>query len=66
MKYYSLILFLLISSIALAEEPVKKTPRNVCYPPDHPRYEKIKNYIATYKTLEECIKSGGKIVERLA
>ena len=41
-------------------EPVKKTRSDTCFEPSHPNYEKVRNYIATYKTLEECINSGGK------
>ena len=45
---------------AQSAEPVKKTKAGTCFDPDRPNYQKVKNYIATYKTLEECINSGGK------
>jgi hypothetical protein len=45
---------------AYPAEPVKKTNAGTCFEPDHPNYQKVKNYIATYKTLEDCINSGGK------
>ena len=41
-------------------EPVKKTNAGTCFDSDHPNYNKVRNYIGTYQTLEECIKSGGK------
>jgi hypothetical protein len=51
---------LLLSSGAQTAEPVKKTNTRTCFEPDHPNYQKVRNYIATYKTLEDCINSGGK------
>ncbi|MSP06817.1 MAG: hypothetical protein EXR13_04555 [Candidatus Fonsibacter sp.] len=64
-RFISVILFFIMLVIpALANLPVKKTPRDICYPPDHPRYEKIKDYVKTYTTLAECLRSGGKTVER--
>ena len=63
-----LIIFLvsgiIFSHSALANLPVKKTSRNICYPPDHPRYEKVKDYINTYPSLEDCRKSGGRTIDR--
>jgi hypothetical protein len=41
-------------------EPVKKTNSGTCFEPSHPNYEKVRNFVATYKSLEECISSGGK------
>jgi len=51
---------LLLSSGAQSAEPVKKTNAGTCFEPDHPNYQKVRNYIATYKTLQDCINSGGK------
>jgi hypothetical protein len=51
---------LLLSSGAQSAEPVKKTNAGTCFNSDHPNYNKVKNYVGIYKTLEECIKSGGK------
>lgn len=51
--------FVLVAG-AQSAEPVKKTKAGTCFDPDHPNYQKVKNYIATYKTLEDCINSGGK------
>jgi len=49
-----------MSSGVQTAEPVKKTNAGTCFEPDHPNYQKVRNYIATYKTLEDCINSGGK------
>jgi len=51
---------LMLSNVAQSAEPVKKTNAGTCFEPDHPNYQKVRNYIATYKTLEDCINSGGK------
>ena len=51
---------MLLGSVAQSAEPVKKTNAGTCFEPDHPNYQKVKNYIATYQTLEDCINSGGK------
>ena len=51
---------LVLVAEAQTAEPVKKTRSGTCFEPSHPNYEKVRNYIATYKTLEECINSGGK------
>jgi hypothetical protein len=51
---------LLLSSGAQTAEPVKKTNAGTCFDSDHPNYNKVRNYVGTYKSLEECIKSGGK------
>jgi len=40
-------------------EPVKKTKRGTCFESSHPNYDKVKDYVATYKTLEDCRNSGG-------
>ena len=51
---------LLLVGVAQSVEPVKKTNAGTCFEPDHPNYNKVKNYVGIYQTLEECIKSGGK------
>jgi len=51
---------LLLSSGVQSAEPVKKTKAGTCFEPSHPNYEKVRNFVATYKSLEECISSGGK------
>jgi len=56
----SLSFVLVLVAEAQTNEPVKKTRSGTCFESSHPNYEKVRNYIATYKTLEECISSGGK------
>jgi len=51
---------LLFSNGVQSAEPVKKTKAGTCFEPSHPNYEKVRNFVATYETLEECISSGGK------
>lgn len=56
---------LLLASVAEADtsvqsvEPVKQTRSGACFDSGHPNYYKVRNYVATFKTLEDCIKSGG-------
>jgi hypothetical protein len=52
---------LLLSTVVKGAEPVKKTNAGTCFEPNHPNYNKVRNYVGTYKSLEECIKSGGKM-----
>lgn len=59
-------MFLVLGGVVKANLPVKKTARDICYPPEHPRYEKVKDFIKTYSTLEDCLKSGGRTVERIS
>jgi hypothetical protein len=49
----------LVSGVQSAE-PVKKTNAGTCFDSDHPNYNKVRNYVGTYQTLDERIKSGGK------
>jgi len=60
------LLFFVLGAVVKANLPVKKTARDVCYPPEHPRYEKVKDFIKTYSTLEDCLKSGGRTVDRIS
>ena len=60
-----LIIFLVSGMMVLGSgvhstEPVKKTKSGTCFESTHPNYEKVRNYIALYKTLDDCISSGGK------
>jgi len=50
--------FVLVAG-AHSAEPVKKTRRGTCFESSHPNYDKVKDYVATYKTLEDCRNSGG-------
>jgi len=63
-KIFLITFSLLISNISFANLPVKMTEKGICFSPEHPSYEKVKNYIKTFKSLEQCLKSGGRIPER--
>jgi hypothetical protein len=57
--FFILSYVLLLITGAQSDEPVKKTKRGTCFESSHPNYDKVKDYIATYKTLEDCRNSGG-------
>lgn len=59
-------LFFVFGGVVRANLPVKKTAKDICYPPEHPRYEKVKDYVKTYPTLDECLKSGGRTIKRIS
>ena len=56
---------LLLASVTEADtsvqsaEPVKQTRSGACFDSGHPNYYKVRNYVATFKTLDDCIKSNG-------
>jgi len=56
---FTLSCVLVLVAGAQSDEPVKKTRRGTCFESSHPNYDKVKDYVATYKTLEECRGSGG-------
>jgi len=39
--------------------------RGICFSPEHPSYKKVKNYIKTFNSIEECIKAGGILPQRI-
>ena len=59
-------LFLVLQEISLANLPVKMSARGICFSPEHPNYEKVKNYIKTFKSVEECLKAGGIQPKKIA
>lgn len=58
--FFTLSCVLVLVAGVHSAEPVKKTNAGTCFEPSHPNYEKVRNFVATYETLEECISSGGK------
>jgi len=58
-------IFLVLQDISFANLPVKMSARGICFSPDHPNYEKVKNYIKTFKSVEECLKAGGILPQRI-
>ena len=65
MRYLFLSVFLLsFTFAALAEKQiVKKSRSNICHAPGTTYYKKTK-YYKSYKTLKECLKSGGRMPKR--
>jgi len=54
-----LFLLTLLSSPAGANGEVKKSKSNICHTPGSTYYSRTKKY-TPYKTLEDCLKSGGR------
>ena len=42
---------------------VKKSKSGICHAPSSPHYERTKNF-TPFKTLDECLKSGGRLPKR--
>lgn len=65
MKYLFLFIFLLsLASSSLGDKPiVKKSRSNICHAPGTTYYKKTK-YYKSYKSLKECLKSGGRMPKR--
>jgi uncharacterized protein YpmB len=54
------------SSIVLAQsssEPVKKSSSGICHAPGTTYYNQTKKF-TPYKTLDECLKSGGRLPKK--
>jgi hypothetical protein len=53
-----------ISSTVFGQtEPVKMSKSGICHKPGSTYYQKTKNF-TPYKTLDECLKSGGRLPKR--
>lgn len=48
---------------AVAAEPVKMSKSGICHAPNSTYYNQTK-YFTTYKTLDECLKAGGKLPKK--
>jgi hypothetical protein len=60
----SLITSLLFSVTAYAvSEPVKMSNSGICHAPNTTYYEQTKNF-NPYKTLDECLKAGGRMPKK--
>ncbi len=56
----AIFLFFMLAIPAFADEPpVKKSKNDICHPKNGQYYSKTKNY-TSYKSMKECIKSGGR------
>jgi hypothetical protein len=55
---------ILISTGAFAQEkPVKMSNSGICHAPNTTYYEQTKNF-TPYKTLDDCLKAGGKMPKK--
>jgi hypothetical protein len=55
--------FLLVSKGVFAADPVKMSNSGICHAPGTTYYAQTKNF-APYKTLDECLKAGGRIPKK--
>jgi hypothetical protein len=63
-KTFSLLAILLISTGVLAQaKPVKMSNSGICHAPNTTYYEQTKNF-TPYKTLDECLKAGGRMPKK--
>ncbi len=65
MKKILIAIAILATSFAAAESdpPVKKSSSGICHAKGTTYYEKTKNFVP-HKTIEECLKSGGRLPKR--
>jgi hypothetical protein len=62
----SIILFfilLVVSKGIFAFEPVKMSNSGICHPPNTTYYAQTKNF-TPYKSLDECLKAGGRLPKK--
>ncbi len=63
-KVISFLALVLISTGALAQEkPVKMSNSGICHAPNTTYYEQTKKF-TPYKTLDECLKAGGRMPKK--
>lgn len=64
-RLFFLLVFLISSPVDIFAEQkyVKKSKSNICHAPNTTYYKRTKNY-KLYKTLKECLRSGGRLPKR--
>ena len=63
-KVISFLVAILISAGAIAQEkPVKMSNSGICHAPNSTYYSQTKNF-TPYKTLDECLKAGGRMPKK--
>ncbi len=63
-KTFSFLAILLVSNLAFAQEkPVKMSNSGICHAPNTTYYEQTKNF-TPFKTLDECLKAGGRMPKK--
>ena len=68
MRAIILVLMMMFSLSGFAQTkstdaPVKKSKAGICHAPGSSYYSRTKNF-TPYKTLDECLKSGGRLPKR--
>lgn len=53
----------LVSSVAIASEPVKMSKSGICHVPGTTYYKQTKNY-TPYPTLKDCLSAGGRMPKK--
>jgi hypothetical protein len=53
----------LLSSSAVAAEPVKMSKSGICHAPNTTYYKQTKNY-TPYPTLKDCLSAGGRMPKK--
>jgi hypothetical protein len=62
----SIILFFMLSVVSkgiFAADPVKMSNSGICHAPSTTYYAQTKNF-TPYKTLDECLKAGGRLPKK--
>jgi hypothetical protein len=63
-KVISFLALVLIPTMVLAQEkPVKMSNSGICHAPNTTYYEQTKKF-TPYKTLDECLKAGGRMPKK--
>ncbi len=63
-KVISFLALVLVSTGVLAQEkPVKMSNSGICHAPNTTYYEQTKKF-TPYKTLDECLKAGGRMPKK--
>jgi hypothetical protein len=63
MKILSIAAVLISTSVLGQTEPVKMSQSGICHAPNTTYYSQTKNFIP-YKTLDECLKAGGRMPKK--
>ena len=58
-----LLLAFSLTAISETKEPVKLSKSGICHAPNSTYYEQTKNF-TPYKTLDECLKAGGRLPKK--
>jgi len=63
MKIMAVAGILISTSVLGQSEPVKMSKSGICHAPNSTYYSQTKNF-TPYKTLDDCIKAGGRIPKK--